>query len=101
MYSKSKYINEAGKIPVGTNALAAQKSLWKNMIMEENGKIEMDSVNDELNELVDKLEKDRKDGGLKLMNDGMFDIDIRPDIDAAFDIGEPVKKEEDGEVIYI
>lgn len=101
MYSKSKYINEAGKIPVGTNALATQKSLWKNMIMEENGKIEMDSVNDELNKLVDKLEKDRKDCGLKLMNDGMFDIDIRSDIDAAFDIGEPVKKEEDGEVIYI
>ncbi len=69
--------------------------------MEDIEKIEMESVNDEMNELVDKLEKDRKDGGLKLMNDGMFDIDIRPDIDAAFDIGKPVKKEEEGEIIYV
>ena len=71
------------------------------MIMEENGKIEMDSVNDELNELVDKLEKDRKDGGLKLMNDGMFDIDDRHEIDAAFDFGNPEKRKDDCEVIYV
>lgn len=58
-------------------------------------------INDELNKLVDKLEKDKNESGIKLMNDGMFDIDISSEIDSTFEIETPPVKEEDGEIIYV
>lgn len=58
-------------------------------------------INDELNKLVDKLEKDKNESGIKLMNDGMFDIDISSKIDFTFEIETPPVKEEDGEIIYV
>lgn len=57
-------------------------------------------INDELNKLVDKLEKDKNESGIKLMNDGMFDIDISSEIDSTFEIETPPVKE-DGEIIYV
>ena len=58
-------------------------------------------INDELNKLVDKLEKDKNESGIKLMNDGMFDIDISSEIVSTFEIETPPVKEEDGEIIYV
>jgi len=58
-------------------------------------------INDELNKLVDKLEKDKNESGIKLMNDGIFDIDISSEIDSTFEIENPPIKEEDGEIIYV
>jgi hypothetical protein len=60
------------------------------------------AVNDALNKLVDELDEDKRDGGLRMFEDGMFDIDARPDTDVRFDFGEPERAADDeNRIVYV
>ena len=60
------------------------------------------AVNDALNKLVDELDEDKRDGGLRMFEDGMFDIDARPDTDVHFDFGEPERAADDENcIVYV
>lgn len=59
-------------------------------------------VNDALDRLADELDNDKRDGGLRMFEDGMFDIDARPDTDVRFDFGEPERAADDEtRIVYV
>ena len=56
--------------------------------------ISEETLESELNDLVDKIEEEKNTEKLKLMNDNLFDVDVDSDYDTNFNIGEPKKKVE-------
>lgn len=56
--------------------------------------ISEETLESAVNDLVDKLEKDKDAGNIKLMNDDLFNVDADENFESDFNIGEPKKKEE-------
>ena len=56
--------------------------------------ISEETLESAVNDLVDKLEKDKETGNIKLMNNSLFDVDADENFESDFNIGEPKKKEE-------
>lgn len=62
--------------------------------------ISEETLESAVNDLVEKLEKDKETGNIKLMNDGLFDVDADENFESHFNIGE-LKKKEEPKITYI